>query len=132
LTLLARIVQPPAFKINPVTLDDDWLVMPLPDVDETMVPLPRTPWTNGPPGVVTVDVPPRGGRGQVSPAEVVDAVPLVVMVEKMPVARPLNSCADVIWALVWTENAANIAAQMVREKKVSLPLFMCVLLQFTN
>jgi hypothetical protein len=128
LTLLARIDHPPAFRIKPVTLDDDWLVMPLPEVVDTIVPLPRTPWINGPPGVVTVDVPPLGGRGHVSPAVIVDAVPLVVMTELMPAARPLNSWAVVIWADVWTQSAANMATPILREKKVSLPLFICVLL----
>ena len=93
-----------------------------------IVPLPRTPRISGPPVAVTVDEPPLGGSGQVSPETVVVDVPFVVIVEFMPVARPLNSCAVVIWANVWTENAAKMAARTVREKKVSLPLFICVLL----
>jgi len=125
---LARNDQPPALSKKPVTLVDDWLVIPLPDVDDEIGPLPSTPTTNGPPGAVTVDVPPRGGSGHVSPATIVEEVPLVVITELMPVARPLNSSAVVIWANVWTENAAKIAAQMERENKVSLPLFICVLL----
>jgi hypothetical protein len=128
LTLFACIDQPPAFNTNPVTLDEDWLVMPLPEVEETMVPLPRTPWIKGPPGVVTVEVPPRGGSGHVSPAVIVEVVPFAVMVELMPVARPLNSCAVTIWACAWTVKAAKIAALIQRKKKVSLPLFICVLL----
>jgi len=120
--------HPPALSTKLVTLDEDWLVMPLPDVDDEIAPLPRIPWINGPPGAVTVDEPPLGGSGQVSPATIVDEVPFVVIIELMPAARPLNSCAVVIWANVWTENAAKIAAQIVREKKVSLPLFICVLL----
>jgi hypothetical protein len=59
-------------------------------------------------------------------------VPFVVIIEFMPVARPLNSWAVTIWALVWTENAARNAAPIQREKKVSLPLFIRVLLQFTS
>jgi hypothetical protein len=90
-TFAALIDHAPAFRANAETLEDDWLVMPLPDVDEAMVPLPTTPWINGPPGVVTFDVPPRGGRGHVSPAVLVELEPLVVMVDIMPVARPLNS-----------------------------------------
>jgi hypothetical protein len=53
-----------------LTLDDDWLVMPLPDVVDTMVPLANAPGMSIP-DVVTVDVPPRGGSGQVSPVTVV-------------------------------------------------------------
>jgi len=127
-TLFARIDHPPAFRVNPVMLVDDWLVIPLPEVDDEIDPLPNTPTMSGPPGNVTVDVPPRGGSGHVSPATMVDDVPFVVITEFMPVARPLNSCAVVIWANVWTENAAKIAAQIIRENTVSLPLFICVLL----
>src|SRR6478609_8627698 len=91
LALVARMDHPPALSTKAVTLDEDWLVMPLPDVDDAMEPLPRTPWISGPPGEVTVDVPPRGGRGHVSPATDVEEVPFEVMIELMPVARPLNS-----------------------------------------
>jgi len=94
--LVAVNSHPPAFKKKLLTLDDDWLVMPLPDVDETIVPLPRTFGIIGPAVVVTVDVPPRGGSGQVSPEVVFEAVPPVVIVELIPVARPLNSWAVTI------------------------------------
>jgi len=72
--------------------------MPLPEVDETIVPLPKTPGISGPPVAVTVALPPRGGNGQVSPETVVDDVPPEEMTEIMPVPCPLNLWAVVIWA----------------------------------
>jgi hypothetical protein len=80
------------------------------------------------PDVVTVDVPPRAGRGHVSPVVIVVVVPAVVTDEETPVARPLNSCAVTIWPYDWTENAAIKAAQIQNEITLSLPLFMRVLL----
>ena len=66
-------------------------MIPAPDVDEVMVPLPMIPWTSGPPVTVTVYVPPRGGSGHVSPEVTVVGDPFVVIVELIPVARPLYS-----------------------------------------
>jgi len=110
-----------------LTLDDDWLVMPLPEVDETMVPLPRTVGISMP-DVVTVDVPPRAGSGHVSPEITLEAVPFVVIVEFMPVARPLNSWAVTIWALPWALTASTIAALIQKETRLTFPLFIGVLL----
>jgi len=70
---------------------------------------------SGPPVTVTVDVPPRGGSGQVSPDVTVDADPFVVIVELIPVARPLYSWAVTICAFVWTLSAANIATPIHSE-----------------
>jgi hypothetical protein len=83
-------VQPPPLKKKSLTLDDDWLVNPVPDVVDVMFPLPSTPWMIGP-DVVAVVVPPRTGRGHVSPETVVEGDPLVVVTILIPVARPLNS-----------------------------------------
>jgi hypothetical protein len=93
--LFALIVQPAPVKNRSLTLEDDWLVMPLPDVVETIVPVPIVPGTITP-DVVAVDVPPRAGNGHVSPAVAFDATPFEVTVELIPVARPLNSCAVTI------------------------------------
>jgi len=90
LTLLAVIWYPPAFRKKPDTLDEAWLVIPLPDVDETIVPLPKTPGINGPPVAVTVALPPRGGSGQVSPETVVVDVWPLLITDNMPVPCPLN------------------------------------------
>src|SRR5437868_2299872 len=90
LMLVARTVHPPPVKNRSATLDDDWLVMPLPDVVDVMAPVPIVPGTITP-EVVAVDVPPRAGNAQVSPTATVEATPFVVIVEFTPVARPLNS-----------------------------------------
>jgi hypothetical protein len=95
--------------LKSLTLDDDWLVIPLPDVDETIVPVARVPAINTP-DVVTVDVPPLSGNGQVSPVTTVDGVPLVVINEVMPVARPLKRSAVCIWALAWLKTAKTSVA----------------------
>jgi len=115
-------VQPPAFRKKPLTFVDDWLVMPLPEVVDVMPVVPRTPVINGPVGTVTVEVPPLGGSGHVSPNVVDVGVPLVVIVELTPVARPLNSCALAIWALIWENAARTIAALIQKWTTLTLPL----------
>ena len=90
-TLLALTRQPPAFTKKLLTLDEAWLVMPLPDVDEAIVPVDKMPCMIVEAVTLTVDEPPWIGSGQVSPTVVVVEVPLVVMTALIPVARPLNS-----------------------------------------
>jgi hypothetical protein len=119
---VARMVQPAPTKKRSLTLDDDWLVMPLPDVVETIVPVPIVPGVITP-EVVVVDVPPRGGNGHVSPAVTFDATPLAVTVELIPVARPLNSCAVSICEYPWAPAAKNTAAPIQKEMRFTFPLF---------
>jgi hypothetical protein len=40
---VALIRYPPANSVKPLTLDEDCDVIPLPDVEETIVPVPRVP-----------------------------------------------------------------------------------------
>jgi len=82
-------IQPPARKKKLATLVEAWLVIPLADADDEIVPEPSVPGMRIP-DVVEVEVPPRGDSGQVSPAVMVVGVPFVVKTAFIPVARPLN------------------------------------------
>jgi hypothetical protein len=88
-------IHPPARRKKLATLDDAWLVIPLADADDEIVPEPSVPGIRIP-EVVDVDVPPRGDSGHVSPAVMVVGVPFVVSTALIPVARPLNWSAVMI------------------------------------
>src|SRR5689334_12195548 len=120
-------VQPPALRRKSLTLDDDWLVRPAPDVVDTMVPVPSMPVISGP-DVVTVDVPPRNGSGQVSPTVVVVEAPLMLITDAIPVALPLYSEVPVTCACETIKVAMTMATLIQIETNLSFPMFIGVLL----